>query len=107
MDAQWNDDFHHALFTVLHPGDAGKGYYGDFGSMARLAKALTKYRCSPDGDVLTPYRRKSHAAGPWSGLSMHRFVWFIQNHDQVGNRATGDRLNTSTDPSAQVAVCQR
>jgi len=32
MDAQWNDDFHHALFTVLHAGDEGKGYYSDFGS---------------------------------------------------------------------------
>ena len=89
MDAQWNDDFHHALFTVLHPGDAGKGYYGDFGSMARLAKALTKTFVL-DG-VYSPYRRKSHGR-PVEGLSMYRFVGFIQNHDQVGNRATGDRL---------------
>ncbi len=41
MDAQWSDDFHHALFTVLHV-DEGKGYYDDFGSFADLAKSLTR-----------------------------------------------------------------
>ncbi|WP_035352188.1 malto-oligosyltrehalose trehalohydrolase [Edaphobacter aggregans] len=89
MDAQWNDDFHHALFTVLHAGDEGKGYYGDFGSMEQLAKALTKVFVY-DG-MYSGYRRKSHGR-PVEGLSTHRFVGFIQNHDQVGNRATGDRL---------------
>jgi len=89
MDAQWNDDFHHALFTVLHAGDEGKGYYSDFGSLERLAKALTKVFVY-DG-MYSRYRRKSHGR-PVSGLSTHRFVGFIQNHDQVGNRATGDRL---------------
>jgi len=89
MDAQWNDDFHHALFTVLHAGDEGKGYYSDFGSLERLAKALTKVFVY-DG-IYSRYRRKSHGR-PVSGLSTHRFVGFIQNHDQVGNRATGDRL---------------
>jgi maltooligosyltrehalose trehalohydrolase len=89
MDAQWNDDFHHALFTVLHAGDEGKGYYSDFGSMERLAKALTKVFVY-DG-MYSRYRKKSHGR-PVIGLSTHRFVGFIQNHDQVGNRATGDRL---------------
>jgi len=89
MDAQWNDDFHHALFTVLHAGDAGKGYYDDFGSVARLAKALTKVFVY-DG-LYSRYRRRSHGR-PVVGLSTHHFVGFIQNHDQVGNRATGDRL---------------
>ena len=89
MDAQWNDDFHHALFTVLHAGDEGKGYYGDFGSVERLAKALTKVFVY-DG-MYSRYRRKSHGR-PVEWLSTHRFVGFIQNHDQVGNRATGDRL---------------
>lgn len=89
MDAQWNDDFHHALFTVLHAGDEGKGYYSDFGSVERLAKALTKVFVY-DG-MYSPYRRRSHGR-PVSGLSTHRFVGFIQNHDQVGNRATGERL---------------
>jgi maltooligosyltrehalose trehalohydrolase len=89
IDAQWNDDFHHALFTVLHAGEEGKGYYSDFGSMERLAKALTKVFVY-DG-MYSGYRRKSHGR-PVEGLSTHRFVGFIQNHDQVGNRATGDRL---------------
>lgn len=95
MDAQWNDDFHHALFTVLHGGDAGKGYYSDFGSMERLAKALTKVFVY-DG-MYSGYRRKAHGR-PVEGLSTHRFIGFIQNHDQVGNRATGDRLEHIVGP---------
>jgi maltooligosyltrehalose trehalohydrolase len=89
MDAQWNDDFHHALFTVLHAGDVEKGYYADFGSLEKLSKALTRTFVI-DG-VYSPYRKKVHGR-PVEGLSTHRFVAFIQNHDQVGNRATGDRL---------------
>jgi maltooligosyltrehalose trehalohydrolase len=89
MDAQWNDDFHHALFTVLNTGGEGKGYYGDFGSMERLAKALTEVFVY-DG-IYSEYRRKVHGRRV-EGISMHHFVGFIQNHDQVGNRATGDRL---------------
>jgi maltooligosyltrehalose trehalohydrolase len=88
MDAQWNDDFHHALFTVLSK-EKGKGYYDDFGSFEKLAKSLTKVFVL-DG-VYSGYRQRSHGR-PVRGLSAHRFVGFIQNHDQVGNRATGDRL---------------
>jgi maltooligosyltrehalose trehalohydrolase len=89
MDAQWNDDFHHALFTVLHVEDERKGYYEDFGSFERLAKALTKIFVY-DG-MYSRYRKKRHGR-PVKGLSAHHFIGFIQNHDQVGNRATGDRL---------------
>ena len=89
MDAQWSDDFHHALFTVLDPGDKGKGYYDDFGTLASLAKALTKVFVY-DG-VYSGYRRRKHGR-PVQGLSAHHFIAFIQNHDQVGNRAIGDRL---------------
>ena len=89
MDAQWNDDFHHALFTVLDPDPARKGYYGDFGTMESLAKALTQGFVY-DG-IYSKYRRRIHGRRA-EGLSMHRFVGFIQNHDQVGNRAIGDRL---------------
>jgi len=89
MDAQWNDDFHHALFTVLHVEDARKGYYEDFGSFERLAKSLTEIFVY-DG-VYSRYRKRTHGR-PVRGLSAHRFIGFIQNHDQVGNRATGDRL---------------
>lgn len=89
MNAQWNDDFHHALFTVLDPNGEGKGYYSDFGSMERLAKALTQVFVY-DG-IYSPYRKRVHGRRV-EGLSTHHFVGFIQNHDQVGNRATGDRL---------------
>jgi maltooligosyltrehalose trehalohydrolase len=87
MDAQWNDDFHHALFTVLHtePG----GYYSDFGTMAKLAKSLTDVFVY-DG-AYSVYRNRRHGR-PVDGLSAHHFFGFIQNHDQVGNRATGDRI---------------
>lgn len=89
MDAQWNDDFHHALFTVLNADGEGKGYYGDFGSMELLAKALTQVFVY-DG-IYSKYRRRVHGRRV-EAMSMHHFVGFIQNHDQVGNRATGDRL---------------
>ena len=89
MEAQWSDDFHHALFAVLSKDDAGKGYYADFGSMKQLAKSLTDVFVY-DG-IYSHHRRKVHGR-PVEHLSMHRFVGCIQNHDQVGNRATGDRL---------------
>lgn len=89
IDAQWSDDFHHALFTILH-AERGKGYYNDFGSFENLAKSLTRVFVY-DGAYST-YRKRSHGR-PVEGLSAHRFVSFIQNHDQVGNRAIGDRLD--------------
>lgn len=88
IDAQWSDDFHHALFTVLHV-EPGKGYYSDFGSFEILAKALNCVFVYDGGYSL--YRSRNHGR-PVEGLSAHRFLGYIQNHDQVGNRATGDRL---------------
>jgi maltooligosyltrehalose trehalohydrolase len=90
MDAQWSDDFHHALFTVLTEEGAEKGYYADFGTMAKLAKSLTKVFVQ-DGTMYSVYRGRSHGRVV-EGLSPQRFVGFIQNHDQVGNRAIGDRI---------------
>jgi len=88
LDAQWSDDFHHALFTVLH-SEPGKGYYQDFGTLQQLAKSLTRVFVYDGGYSL--YRRRHHGR-PVEGLSAHRFLGYIQNHDQVGNRAIGDRL---------------
>ena len=88
MDAQWNDDFHHALFAVLCPGSEG-GYYADFGSLRQLAKAIEEGFVY-DG-VYSKYRNRIHGRSA-RGLSLHRFLAFIQNHDQVGNRALGDRV---------------
>jgi maltooligosyltrehalose trehalohydrolase len=87
--AQWSDDFHHALFTVLIPTER-QGYYADFGSLAQLAKALERTFVY-DG-IYSRYRKRIHGKAP-AGLSQHRFLGFIQNHDQVGNRAMGDRIS--------------
>jgi maltooligosyltrehalose trehalohydrolase len=92
MDAQWSDDFHHALFTVLCP-DERQGYYTDFGSMAELATALEKTFVY-DG-IYSNYRERTHGRPPLN-LSQHRFLGYIQDHDQVGNRASGDRLGHIT-----------
>ena len=89
IDAQWSDDFHHALFTVLNPAER-QGYYRDFGSLAQLAKALEQTFVY-DG-IYSPYRKRIHGKAPL-GLSQHRFLGYIQDHDQVGNRAVGDRIS--------------
>ncbi len=89
MDAQWSDDFHHALFTVLCPGER-RGYYEDFGSLGQLAKAFTATFVY-DG-IYSRYRNRIHGR-PSGSLSQHRFLGYIQNHDQIGNRAEGDRIS--------------
>jgi maltooligosyltrehalose trehalohydrolase len=89
IDAQWSDDFHHALFTVLVPAER-QGYYADFGSFGQLAKAIEKTFVY-DG-IYSFYRKRIHGRPP-TRLSQHRFLGYVQNHDQVGNRAAGDRIN--------------
>lgn len=88
MDAQWSDDFHHSLFTLLW-SDPGRGYYDDFGTMDDLVKSI-KGAFVYDGQY-SRYRRHSHGR-PVHDTPAHRFFGFIQNHDQVGNRAAGERL---------------
>jgi maltooligosyltrehalose trehalohydrolase len=87
LAAQWADDFHHALHALL--AGERRGYYSDYGEPRQLARALE-----------TPFlyewtysrnRRRKHGA-PAAGLPPERFVACIQNHDQVGNRALGERL---------------
>lgn len=90
MDSQWSDDFHHALFTLLYKPDKGEsGYYSDFGTMDDLHKAL-KQAFVYDGQY-SAHRKRRHGR-PADGLSAHHFVHFDQNHDQVGNRAKGERF---------------
>jgi len=88
LDAQWSDDFHHALFSVISGERAG--YYEDFGSLAQLAKSL---HCVfvYDGNY-SEHRQRNHGRQV-VGLSGHRFIGFVQNHDQVGNRAQGERVS--------------
>ncbi len=89
IDAQWSDDFHHALFAVLNENER-QGYYADFGTLEQLAKALERTFVY-DG-IYSRYRRRIHGR-PTHGLSQQRFLGYIQTHDQVGNRAVGDRIS--------------
>jgi maltooligosyltrehalose trehalohydrolase len=91
IDAQWSDDFHHALFALLSR-EKESGYYSDFGSMEQLAKAL-EHTFVFDGEY-SDYRQRPHGRSA-AHLSQHRFLGYIQNHDQVGNRAVGERLQVS------------
>ena len=91
IDAQWSDDFHHALFAVLNPNER-QGYYADFGSVGQLAKAIERTFVY-DG-IYSRYRRRMHGR-PIQKLTQHRFLGYIQTHDQVGNRAIGDRISHS------------
>jgi maltooligosyltrehalose trehalohydrolase len=86
LDAQWSDDFHHALHAVL-TGEQN-GWFADFGALAQLAKALRQAYVLDGG--YSVYRRRRHGRAP-SGLSGHRFLAYLQNHDQIGNRAQGER----------------
>jgi maltooligosyltrehalose trehalohydrolase len=88
IDAQWSDDFHHALHSVI-TGERS-GYYEDFGSLQHLARALR------EGFVYagshSAHRQRVHGRAP-DGIPGWRFVVAAQNHDQVGNRAAGERLS--------------
>lgn len=86
LDAQWSDDFHHALHTVL-TGEK-TGYYADFGKMEDLAKALHQVFVY-DGKF-SKHRRRRHGR-PTGSLNGHSFLGYLQNHDQIGNRAQGER----------------
>lgn len=87
IDAQWSDDFHHALHTVLTGEQSG--YYSDFGAIGQIAKAL-RQSFVYDG-CFSPHRERPHGRTP-THVSGHKFVVCTQNHDQVGNRARGERL---------------
>jgi len=89
LDAQWNDDFHHAVHTLLTAECTG--YYQDFGSMDDLAKAfLEGYIYSGQ---FSEFRQRRHGNSSRE-IPADKFVVFSQNHDQVGNRMLGERLST-------------
>lgn len=84
----WSDDFHHALHTLIT--EESQGYYQDFGELADLERAFS-HRFVYDGRY-SPFR--GHRYGrPAQDLPSDRFVVFVQNHDQIGNRLRGDRLS--------------
>jgi maltooligosyltrehalose trehalohydrolase len=90
--AQWLDDFHHALYALIDP--KGTERYYDFGSIQQLAKAYT------DGFVHSgewvKFRKRKHGISS-AGIPGNRFIAFINNHDQAGNRPGGERLNMLVD----------
>jgi malto-oligosyltrehalose trehalohydrolase len=92
LDAQCNDDFHHAVHAAI-TGER-QGYYSDFGSMAALAKTMTQVFFH--NGTWSSFRGRSHGR-PVDVLRVpgHRFVGYLQDHDQVGNRANGDRIAPS------------
>jgi maltooligosyltrehalose trehalohydrolase len=89
LDGQWSDDFHHALHSVLTKERGG--YYEDFGQLKDVANAIR------EGVVYTgqysPHRRRRHG-NSFKHCSPGQFVVCAQNHDQIGNRAQGDRLSS-------------
>jgi maltooligosyltrehalose trehalohydrolase len=96
LDAAWSDDFHHAVHAFL-TGET-QGYYEDFGPAEDIARVLE----SPYlyAGTYSPHRQRKHGAPP-GDLAGDRFVVAIQNHDQVGNRARGDRFGSLLPPAKQ------
>lgn len=97
-DAQWNDDLHHC-FHVLLTGETD-GYYRDYAEqpLALLGRCLAE-GFAYQGDV-SPYRHGERRGQPSAYLPPTRFVGFLQNHDQIGNRAFGERLTELAAPQA-------
>jgi maltooligosyltrehalose trehalohydrolase len=89
MDAQWSDDFHHSVHTLLTRENSG--YYADFGDIHHLATTLKNgwYYAGQH----SRHRQRRHGNAPPGGENQ-RFVVCSQNHDQVGNRAMGERLSS-------------
>ncbi len=96
LDAQWHDDFHHALYSLLT--GAQEGFLMDFGSLADLTKSVL------EGFVLdgkySRYRRRRYGSSS-KNRPGEQFVGFIQNHDQIANTSRGRRLSTLVSPEQQ------
>jgi maltooligosyltrehalose trehalohydrolase len=100
LDAQWSDDFHHALHALVTKEK--KGYYMDYGKREQLSMAI-RQAFVYDG-AYSPFRKKTYGS-PTDGFPAKSFVIFNQNHDQVGNRKFGERLIELTDfETAKVAA---
>ncbi len=100
--AQWNDDYHHAMHVVL-TGETG-GYYGDYSDkpLRHIARALAS-GFAYQGEA-SAYRENAPRGEPSGSLPPTAFVHFIQNHDQIGNRAYGERLTALCEPAAVAAA---
>jgi maltooligosyltrehalose trehalohydrolase len=96
LDGQWSDDFHHAVHAYL-TGER-TNYYADFGRPEQIVQAFNQWFVYNGTYSAFRDRRHGGAAGAHVG---DRFVFAIQNHDQIGNRPRGDRLGTILEPSQQ------
>ncbi|HTF81679.1 MAG TPA: malto-oligosyltrehalose trehalohydrolase, partial [Cytophagales bacterium] len=88
LDAQWLDDFQHALYVLLDK--QGLARYSDYGKMEQLAKAF-KEGFVHSGEYVAARKKKYGASS--AGIPGNKFIVFTQNHDQVGNRARGERFS--------------
>lgn len=96
VNAQWNDEFHHAIHCAL-TGEHN-GYYADFGRLADVAKALKQAYIMDGQYCIGRQRRHGRLVGDVTG---HKFIGYLQTHDQVGNRAKGDRIGQLVSPGRQ------
>ena len=95
LHAQWDDDIHHQLHAAL-TGER-QGYYVDFGSLPGLATTLRQ--AFFHSDTTSAFRRRLHGRPVNTHLIPgHRFLAYLQNHDQIGNRAAGDRISATLSP---------
>lgn len=103
LHAQWNDDFHHALHTAL-TGES-QGYYADFARAPLAALAKTVTSAFFHNGTYSSFRGRVHGRPvDVSRTPAHRFVGYAQTHDQIGNRALGDRLAASLSPGLQACA---
>jgi maltooligosyltrehalose trehalohydrolase len=93
LDAQWSDDLHHALHALL-TGEKG-GYYADFGALADIGHALREGFVY--GGRYSRHRQRMHGRS-LGELSGHRLLGYLQTHDQIGNRARGERIAMLASP---------
>ncbi|MFJ1614366.1 MULTISPECIES: malto-oligosyltrehalose trehalohydrolase [unclassified Streptomyces] len=97
LHAQWNDDFHHALHTAL-TGES-QGYYADFAVAPLAAVAKTVTSAFFHNGTYSSFRGRTHGRPvDIARTPAHRFVGYAQTHDQIGNRAQGDRLSATLSP---------
>jgi maltooligosyltrehalose trehalohydrolase len=97
LHAQWCDDIHHSLHTVL-TGES-QGYYADFADAGITGLAHVFTRAFFHEGTWSSFRQRGHGAPvDTRRIPGHRFLAYLQNHDQIGNRATGDRLSQTLSP---------
>jgi maltooligosyltrehalose trehalohydrolase len=95
LQAQWSDDLHHSLHVAL-TGETS-GYYADFAAQGALARTLREVFFH--AGTWSSFRARTHGRPvDTRTIPGHRFLAYLQNHDQVGNRATGDRLSATVSP---------